>query len=120
MKNTTLSLLLVLFISACSHKTPQLAISEADMARPVEVVTNGEDLVSLHRAAKAVLMFSPEGSAKLQKFGKAHLHQKTQIMVGSHVVIEPIFDYVGTNEEFDLSFETREEAQAVADLLNKR
>ena len=127
MKITIMSLVLALFVSACSHKTestiaskPQFTFAAADLAVPVEIVTNGADLSAEHKAAKVVLMLSAKGTADFQKFTQEHLKQKVQILAGSRVLSELIFESAISTGEMDFGFSTREEAQAVADLLNKR
>ena len=122
MKNTTLSLILVLFVSACSHKTEstvitgstEFSIAAGDVtAAPVMRPTGStEALVDVH--------FSSTKSAEFSQFTASHLNQKVQILVGTKVVAEPVIRAAITGGQIQLHFATPEEAQAVADSLTKK
>src|SRR5665647_13622 len=81
MKNTTISLILVLFTSACSHKTestpttstggstPQFSIAASDVSSAsVEILTNTPNLVAAHKTASADVHLSSKAAADFQKF----------------------------------------------------
>ena len=133
MKNTTISLLLVLFVSACSHKTestpttstdgstPQFSIATSDISSAsVQTATNSPNLVAAHKTALVYVYLSTKAAADFQRFTQEHLNQKVQILIGTNVVAEPVIRAVLSRGEFPLSFSTLEEAQAVADSLSKK
>ncbi|HEY5297520.1 MAG TPA: hypothetical protein VIK59_06320 [Verrucomicrobiae bacterium] len=133
MRIATLSLFLILFVSACSHKagntatsstttgTPQFSIAASDVSTAsIQIATNTPNLVAAHKTAVVDVQFSIKAAADFQKFTQEHLHQKIQILVGSKVVLQPVVESVISSGELELPFSTPEEAQAVADTLNKR
>jgi preprotein translocase subunit SecD len=129
MKNTTISLLLVLFISACSHKTesivvtgtPQFQIAASDVSTAsFQSATNRADLVAAHKTAVVDVVFSSSKAAELGKFTREHLNQQVQILVGSKIVAEPWIRSEISGGEIELNFTTPEEAQAVVDSLTKK
>jgi preprotein translocase subunit SecD len=133
MKNITISLLLVLFVSACSHKTestpttstdgstPQFSIAASDVSSAyVRIATNSPNLVAAHKTALVDVQLSTKAAADFQKFTQEHLNQKVQILVGTNVVAEPVIRAVLSRGELPLSFSTLEEAQAVVDSLSKK
>jgi preprotein translocase subunit SecD len=133
MKNTTLSLLLVLFVSACSNKSettpttdtggspPQFSITASDVSgASVQIANNTPNLVAAHKTALADVHLSPKTAANFQKFTKEHLNQKVQILVGTNVVAEPVIRAELSDGRIPLTFSTPEEAQAVVDYLTKK
>lgn len=131
MKTTTLSLslILVLFVSACSHKTesttstgtPQFSIAVGDVASTsVEVVTDRVPSSPTQQMAVVHLEFSGAKAAEFRKFTKEHLNQKVQIMVGTKVVSEPVIRAEIPSPKIELAFPSPDEAQAVADSLSKK
>jgi preprotein translocase subunit SecD len=133
MKNTTISLLLVLFVSACSHKTestqtistdgstPQFSIAASDVSSAsVQTATNSPNLVAAHKTAQVDVHLSTKAAADFQRFTQEHLNQKVQILVGTNVVAEPVIRAVLSRGELPLNFSTPEEAQAVVDSLSKK
>jgi preprotein translocase subunit SecD len=133
MKNTTIGLLLVLFVSACSHKTestpttstdgstPQFSIAASDVSSAsVQIATNSPNLVAAQKTALVDVHLSTNAAADFQKFTQAHLNQKVQILVGTNVVSEPVIRAAISSGELPLSFSTPEEAQAVVDSLSKK
>jgi preprotein translocase subunit SecD len=129
MKNTTLSLLLVLFVSACSHKTesvvttgtPQFAIAAGDVSTAiVKIDTNTPILVAANMTALADVRLSGKAAINFQKFTQEHLNQHVQILVGSKVVFEPVIRATISSGEVVMGFSTPEEAQAVVDVLSKK
>jgi preprotein translocase subunit SecD len=123
MKNTTLSLILVLLVSACSHKTDgsatsssiQFSIAASDVSAAVVLTRAGSTT-----AAVVDVHFSSSKAAEFRKFTEAHLNQQVQILVGTNVVAEPVIRAAITGGKVQLHFATREEAQAVADSLTKK
>jgi preprotein translocase subunit SecD len=129
MKNTILGLILVLFVSACSHKTessvvigtPQFQISATDVSTAsYQNVTNRADLVAAHKTAVVDVVFSSSKATEFGKFTQEHLNQQVQILVGSKVVAEPTINSVISSGAIELNFSTPEEAQAVVDSLTKK
>jgi len=129
MKNTTISLLLVLFVSACSHKTessvvtgtPQFQIAAGDVtSASVQPVNGNADLAAAHMTAVVDVVFSSSKAAEFQKFTQEHLNQKVQILVGTNIVVEPMVRSAIPSGEIELSFSTPEAAQAIADILTKK
>jgi len=133
MKNTMLSLPLVLLVSACSHKTesapttgtggstPQFAIAANDVSSAsIEILTNTPNLVAAHATASADVHLASKAAADFQKFTQAHLNQQVQILVGSKVVAEPVIRAPISSGEVVLSFPTPGEAQAVVEALSKK
>jgi preprotein translocase subunit SecD len=133
MKNTTISLLLVLFVSACSHKTEstpttstdgstsQFSIAASDVSSAsVQITTNTPNLVAAHKTALADVHLSTKAAAEFQKFTQAHLNQKVQILVGTNVVVEPVIRAAISSGELPMPFATSEEAQAVVDSLTRK
>jgi preprotein translocase subunit SecD len=129
MKNTTISLLLVLFVSACSHKTEstvttgstEFSIAAGDVvSTSVETVT-GIDLSSPTQAVPVVhVELSSTKAAEFRQFTKEHLNQKVQIMVGTNVVEEPVIRAEISSPKIDLMFSSHDKAQAIADSLSKK
>ena len=129
MKNTTLSLLLVLFVSACSHKTEstvttgstEFSIAAADVvSTSVETVTGR--VVSSPTQAMSVVHVELSGpkSAEFCRFTKDHLNQKVQIMIGTNVVEEPVIRAEISSPKIELMFSSPDKAQAIADSLSKK
>jgi len=128
-------LILVLFASACSHKTEssvttesnvttgstQFSIAAGDVASTsVEVVTNRVASSPTQETAVVHLEFSAAKAAEFRQFTKNHLNQKVQIMVGEKVVAEPVIRAELPSPNLYLNFSSPEEARAVADSLNKK
>jgi len=130
MKNTTLSLLLVLFVSACSHKTestvtttgtPQFSVAASDVSTAsVQIATNTPNLVAANKTALVDVRLSGKAATDFQKFTRDHMNQQVQILVGTNVVAEPVIRAAISSGELPLSFSTPEEAQAVVDSLSKK
>jgi len=129
MKNTTISLLLVLFVSACSHKTasttvtstsadiPQYSILAADVdSTSVETRTNGTSAL----LTRVYVEFSAAKAADMKKFGHDHLNQTVQFLIGTNIVstIGIGGEFSGTSIAFD--FTTSEEANRIIDYLAKK
>jgi hypothetical protein len=138
MKNTTLGLILVLFASACSHKTesnvvtdtPQFVVTAVDVStasvQPVAGNANmgashKSNLLAAHKTAVVDVVFTSSKTAEFQRFTQEHLNQKVQILVGSQVL--PVISTASTaiaSSKFQLAFSTPDEAQAFADSLTKK
>ena len=97
MKTTILSLLLILFASACSHKTESSVTADTSqfpmaagevVSTSVEVVTGRLPSSPTQETAVVHLEFSRAKAAEFRKFTREHLNQKVQIMVGTNVVQE--------------------------------
>lgn len=133
--NSFVALLTIsLLASSCSHKTaststakpisidaskPHFTIAAADLAAPAKVSTqavgNGRDVaISIH------LKFSPAKADEFRKFTREHIQQQTQLLVGLTVVAEPIIMSEISDGQADLGFHSIDQAQSVADALNKR
>ena len=123
MKNVTVSLLFVLFVSACSPKTesivttgtPQFSFAAGDVATAsiqTPAASSNAVVVDVH--------FSSIKTAEFSKFTQEHLNQKVQILVGTKVVAEPVILAALTGGEVQLHFATSEEAKAMADSLTKQ
>jgi preprotein translocase subunit SecD len=118
-----------LLASACSHKAassvsatstskPQFTIAASDLAVPAEIGTNGvgsgHDTVVIH------LQFSASRSDEFRQFTRDHINQDIQLLVGTKVVAEPHIISEISGGKADLAFSSADQAQAVADSLNKR
>jgi preprotein translocase subunit SecD len=120
MKNTTMSVLLLLFVSACSHKTessangtPQFQIAASDVSTvSYQGYTNAKAVVDV--------VFSRNKAAQLYKFTQEHLGQKVQILVGTNVLEEATIRSAIPNGEILLSYPTPKEAQSVVDSLTTK
>lgn len=135
-KSSIALLAIALLASSCSQKTektttkslpsiaidaskPHFTIAAGDLTTPAKVSTqavgNGHDIaISIH------LHFSPAKADEFQKFTKEHLQQQTQLLVGSNVVAEPIIRSEIPDGQVDITSSSVDEAQSVADALNKR
>lgn len=96
----------------------KFTIGASDLAMPAVLGTNGvgsgQDTIVIH------LQFSADKADEFLKFTREHIHQQTQLLVGSKVVAEPYIGSEISSGQADLSFSSADEAQAVADSLNKR
>ena len=128
MKNTTLSLLLVLFVSACSHKTesnataglPEFSIAVGDVvSTSVETATGHASSPTQEMSLVHIQLSSAKG-AEFRQFTKDHVSQKVQILVGTKVVQEPVIFAEIESPKIDLLYSTPAEAQSIADLLSKK
>ena len=129
MKYATLSLMLALTVSACSHKTEstpnagstQFSIAAGDVvSTSVEVVTGRVPSSPTQEMAVVHLEFSGAKAAAFRQFTKDHINQKVQIMVGTNVVEEPVIRAEIPSRKIELSFSSPEEARAIADSLSKK
>ena len=129
MKNTTLSLLLVLFVSACSHKTesnttaglPEFSIAAGDVvSTSVETVTGHMPSSPTQAESMVHIELSGAKGAEFRKFTKDHVSQQVQILVGTKVVQEPMIAAEIVSPKIDLLYSTPAEAQSIADLLSKK
>src|ERR1035441_10575206 len=120
-----------LLASACSHKTessvptnstnstnkPQFTIAAADLAVPAELGTNGvgtgHDTIVIH------LQFSAAKADEFRKFTREHVKQQIQLLVGSKVVAEPYISAEISGGKADIACSSIDQAQPVADTLNK-
>jgi len=97
----------------------QFTIGAADLAVPAKVSTQAvggdRDVVSLIH-----LQFTAAKADEFLKFTREHMHQQTQLLVGSKVVAEPYIQSEISGGQVDLDFSSIDQAQAVADALNKR
>ena len=117
-----------LLASGCSHKTessvptnstnkPQFTIAAADLAVPAELGTNG--VGSGHETIVIHLQFSAAKADEFRKFTREHAKQQTQLLVGSKVVAEPYINAEISGGKADIAFSSIDQAQPVADSLNK-
>ena len=126
MKNTTISLLLVLFVSACSHKTESTGSTEFSIAAgdvvstSVETVTGRVPSSPTQEMSVVHVELSDAKSTEFRQFTKDHLNQKVQIMVGTNVVEEPVIRAEISSPKIELMFSSPDKAQAVADSLSKK
>jgi preprotein translocase subunit SecD len=126
MKTIILSLVLVLFVSACSRKaatgTPQFSIAAGDVvgAASVEIVTGRVPSSPTQETAVVHLQFSSAKAAEFRQFTKDHLNQKVQILVGTKVVEEPVIRAEIPSPKIELMFSSSNEAQVVTDSLSKK
>ena len=130
MKNTALSLLLVLFVSACSHKTestvtstsaPQFSIAAGDVVATSVETTTGSVPASPTQAMYMVhVELSSAKGAEFRQFTKDHINQQVQILIGTKVVQEPMIAAEIVSPKMDLIYSSKDEAQSVADLLSKK
>jgi preprotein translocase subunit SecD len=129
MKNTTLSLLLVLLVLACSHKTEStttvsstgFSIAASDVVSTSVETTTGSVPASPTQAMSMVhVELSAAKAAEFRQFTKDHVSQKVQILVGTKVVQEPVIVSEIVGPKIDLLYSTSAEAQSIADLLSKK
>src|ERR1035437_502271 len=129
MKNTILSLLLVLFVSACSHKTesnttaglPEFSVVAGDVvSASVETVTGHTPSSPTQAESMVHIELSGAKGAEFRKFTKDHVGQQVQILVGTKVVQEPMIAAEIVSPNIDLLYSTPAEAQSIADLLSKK
>jgi preprotein translocase subunit SecD len=129
MKNTTISLLLVLFVSACSHKTesnataglPKFSIAVGDVvSTSIETVTGHVSSSPTQAVTMVHIELSGAKGAEFRQFTKDHVSQKVQILVGTKVVQEPVIFAEIESPKIDLLYSTPAEAQTIADLLSKK
>jgi preprotein translocase subunit SecD len=96
----------------------QFTIGASDLAMPAALGTNGvgtgHDTIVIH------LQFTAAKTDEFLKFTREHMHQQTQLLVGSKVVAEPYIQSEISGGQADLDFSSIDQAQAVADSLNKR
>ena len=121
MKMKTLSLVLVLCVSACSRKadSTKFTIAAADLALPAEIATNSAPS-GANATIVVQLQFSPATTEAFRKFTRNHIGQKTQLMVGSKIVLEPFIVAEISDGRCDLNFSSVEEAQNFKNLLSKK
>jgi preprotein translocase subunit SecD len=122
MKITILSLILVLFASACSRKSGtgpvQFNVTGRDLASPVEVTTN-----TLGDTGSVVLhiKLSPTKADELRKLTEHHVNQYMEIVAGSKVIMKGLVHDPISGGEFNVCFGLSDtNAQAVADFLSKK
>ncbi len=129
MKNTTLSLLLVLLVSACSHKTesaptagfPEFSIAAGDVIGTSVEATTGNVSGSPTQVMYMVhVELSSAKGAEFRQFTKDHVNQQVQILVGAKVIQEPMIAAEIVSPKIDLIYSSKDEAQSVADLLSKK
>ncbi|HTX21496.1 MAG TPA: hypothetical protein VMD27_06545 [Candidatus Aquilonibacter sp.] len=135
MKITIFSLVLVLLVSACSHKVestapsslPQIAVdaskphfefTASDLAVPAEIGTNG--VGSGHDTIIINLQLSTGKAAELAKFTQEHTNQQIQLIFDSKVVAEPFVYTPITGGAVQLAFSSLAQAQAVERLLSEK
>jgi len=131
MKTTALSLVLLLFVSACSPKgdsvtgsKPQFVIAPSDIVGGGGLVTklNRAKLVDTNMTAAVWIRLSDKAAHNLEIFSREHLNQRVQFQLGTNVVEETMYSVI-TNRELDLFFPSTDEAMevhgVVADALPK-
>jgi len=125
-KTTVLSLILLLFAWACSRKTesavdskPQFTIAPADLADPPVLATNSSPS-GANATVVIHLQFSPAKTDAFRKFTRKHIHQQTQLVVGSKVVAEPFILSEIPDARTDLAFSSLDEARVIKDVLSKK
>jgi hypothetical protein len=127
MKNTTLSLLLVLFVSACSHKTEttvtsntgtlQYSILATDVdSTSVKTLTNGTSAPK----TRVIVVFSDAKAAEFKKFTQDHMNQTVQILVGTNIAATAGIGGVMPGNKIDFDFSTSDEAKKITDYLAKK
>ena|ERR1035437_4061142 len=133
MKNTTLSLLLVLFVSACSQKTEstttnstEFSIASGDVVstsvEPLSVKPFiGSEPSSPTQAVSVVFVeLSGAKAAAYRQFTKDHLNQKVKILIGTKVVQEQTIVAEDSSPTIRLLCLSPAEAQTITVLLSKK
>lgn len=122
MRIIILSLILVLFASACSRKAgtgaAQFSLSGRDLASPVEVTTN-----TLGDTGSVVLhiKLSRTKADELRRFTEQHVNQYVEMVAGSRVIMKALVHDPISGGEFNVSFGLSDtNAQAIADFLSKK
>jgi hypothetical protein len=96
----------------------QFTIAAADLAVPAQVSTNGTG--SGNESIIVHLQFSADKADEFRKFTREHINQQIQLLVGSKVVAEPYLRSEISSGQADITVSSVDQAQAVADSLNKR
>lgn len=107
MKNTLLSLAIILFMTACSPQaestsTPQFSVAAGD------ITSASAEATVVH------IEFTKPKAEAFRKFTKEHVNQKIQVVVGTKVVAEPVIRTEIPSGKIDVSFSSAEEAQKFA------
>jgi hypothetical protein len=122
MKIAILNLVLVLFVIGCSKKdnavTPaQFTLGVGDITSPVEVITNGAGAITNYSIS---VEFSSSEQSRFREFEQQHLNQDIQILAGSEVLMGmQHIQGISSPVTFKIPYASSEEAQAMADALNK-
>jgi len=98
---------------------PQFTIAAADLAVPAVISTNSvgawHDIIFIIH-----LQFTAGKADEFRKFTREHIHQQTQLLVGSKVVAKPYVVAEVSGGQVELSFPSIDQAQPVADSLNEK
>jgi hypothetical protein len=129
MKTVTIALFFILFATACSKirnstdsNTKEFSISSSDVVSAAVVFAAGRNASNPTQVETLVeINLSPDGAANFAKFVQSHTNELVTILVGNHKS-NVIFRGAVTNglQEFDIHCASSNEAQTVADILNKR
>ncbi len=115
MKNTLLSLAVLLSVTACSPK------SEHNSTSIPQFSVVASDVTSASTESEVVhLEFSKDKAQAFRRFTKEHLNQKIQVIVGKKVVAEPVVRSEIPGGKIDVSFSSAEDARAFAAKLVKK
>ena len=136
MKIIILSMILAVFVSACSHKSesvagnrkteitsdaskPQYTIAATDLAGPAELATNSSPSGE-HATIVVNFQLSSSKTEAFAKFTREHLNQQIQLVVGSKVVAEPYIGSEISGGAVAIAFSSFDEARAVKDILSQK
>jgi len=115
MKNASLSLVLVLFVTACSPKAERTGTGSPQFS-----VVAGDITSASAESAVVHIEFSRAKAEAFRKFTKEHLNEKIQVIVGTKVVIEPVVRSEIAGGKIDVSFSSAEDAQEFAAKLSQK
>ena len=135
MKIIILSLVLVLFASACSHgperaassgvlpialdsSKPHFEFTASDLVVPARMATNG--IGSGHDTIVINFHLSTEKAAEFARFTQEHTNQMTQLIIDSRVVAQPFVHRPVSDGVVQLVFSSFAQAQAVETLLSEK
>ena len=124
-----LALFLALFSTACSRMNDQpdagaipFSISASNVDHATVTLVTGQNAVNPNRVDAVVeVHFSPAGTIKFSEFVQSHTNQPVQILIGPYadnVMFRGNFSNLV--HRFDFHCASSNEAQSVADLLNKK
>ena len=135
MKNTIIGLLLILFVSACSHKTEGIVTTDSNVATntpqfsmvagdvistSVENVTGRMPSSPTQEMSVVHIELSGAKAAEFRQFTKDHINQKVQILVGAKIVEEPNIRSEMPSPKIELEFSSPDEAQTIAHTLSNK
>jgi preprotein translocase subunit SecD len=115
MKNALLSLVIMLFVTACSPKSER-----AESGTPQFPIAVDDIMSASAESAVVHIEFSKAKAEAFRQFTKEHLGQKIQVVVGTNVVAEPMVRSEISGGKIVVSCSSSENAQALAAKLSQK